>query len=115
MREGASFPAEGKSRKCRGHVARTGTIRACTGPLRSACPLDDTDRHIPTMALETPESLSDPFALGDSDGSAPDSSPLRVSTNTQFESGVPPARREEAREHAGGTAGFELGLTLDSG
>jgi hypothetical protein len=68
------------------------------------------------MALENPESLSDPFALSDSGGSAPDSSPLRVSTNTQFESGVPPARqREEASGDAGGPARFGLGLTLDSG
>ena len=68
------------------------------------------------MALENPESLSDPFALSDSEGSVPDSSPLRVSTNTQFESGVPPARqREDAREHAGGPARFDLGRTLDSG
>jgi len=68
------------------------------------------------MALENPESLSDPFAPSDSEGSVPDSSPLRVSTNTQYESGVPPARlREDASGGAGEPAGLELGLTLDSG
>jgi hypothetical protein len=66
------------------------------------------------MALENPESLSDPFALSDSEGSVPDSSPLRVSNNTQFESGVPPARqRDDARENAGAPVRFDL--ALDSG
>jgi regulator of replication initiation timing len=44
------------------------------------------------MAQENLESVSDPFALDDPLEQAPDSSPLRVSLNTQFESGIPPAR-----------------------
>jgi hypothetical protein len=44
------------------------------------------------MALENLESVSDPFAQDSRLDRAPDSSPLRVSHNTQFESGIPPAR-----------------------
>jgi hypothetical protein len=64
------------------------------------------------MALENAESLSDPSALGDSVERIPDSSPLRVSTNTQLESGIPPARKREASESI---TFFNLELTLDGG
>jgi hypothetical protein len=68
------------------------------------------------MAPEDSESLSDPFALGDSGEPAPDSSSLRVTLNTQLESGIPPARhREEADDDS--LHEFTLGheLTLDGG
>lgn len=45
------------------------------------------------MALENAESLSDPFPSSDTREREPDSSPLRVSQNTLFESGIPPARQ----------------------
>jgi len=48
------------------------------------------------MALENADTLPDPFAPGQALEPVPDSSPLRVSLNTQFESGIPPARREPA-------------------
>ncbi|HEY3255226.1 MAG TPA: hypothetical protein VGJ91_14805 [Polyangiaceae bacterium] len=64
------------------------------------------------MALENAESLSDPFAPGASEELVPDSSPLRVSLNTQFESGIPPAR---VRDEAQGVAAFARELTLESG
>jgi len=64
------------------------------------------------MALENAESLSDPFALGDSVEPIPDSSPLRVSANTQHESGIPPARLREGAEDV---TFFNLELTLDGG
>jgi hypothetical protein len=64
------------------------------------------------MALENAESLSDLFALGDSAEPIPDSSPLRVSANTQLESGIPPARE---REEPGGVTFFNLELSLDGG
>lgn len=48
------------------------------------------------MALESPDTTFDPFPAGSQLERVPDSSPLRVSTNTQYESGIPPARiREE--------------------
>jgi hypothetical protein len=48
------------------------------------------------MALDSSELTSDPFPPGDKLERAPDSSSLRVSLNTQHESGIPPARvREE--------------------
>ena len=55
------------------------------------------------MASVNADSLSDPFPLSDALERVPDSSPLRVSLNTQFESGIPPARLRQ-RE-----------LTLDDG
>jgi hypothetical protein len=68
------------------------------------------------MALENAESLSAPHALGDSMDSAPDSSPLQVSTNTQLESGIPPAReRELDRDESEPVTFFNLELTLDGG
>ncbi|HYQ28003.1 MAG TPA: hypothetical protein VER04_12315 [Polyangiaceae bacterium] len=64
------------------------------------------------MALEHPESHSDPLAPDDSLDPARGSSRLRVSPNTLFESGIPPAReRAEAR----GEPSLELELTLDGG
>ncbi|HTA88064.1 MAG TPA: hypothetical protein VK745_00760 [Polyangiaceae bacterium] len=48
------------------------------------------------MALESPDATFDPFPAGSQLERVPDSSSLRVSTNTQYESGIPPARvREE--------------------
>jgi len=64
------------------------------------------------MAPDKAESLSDPFAPSDAVAVVPDSSPLRVSLNTQFESGIPPARE---RETSAGAQAFDLGLTLDRG
>ncbi|MEI9950754.1 MAG: hypothetical protein WDO74_17690 [Pseudomonadota bacterium] len=64
------------------------------------------------MALENVESLSDPFALGDSAEPVPDSSPLRVNPNTLLESGIPPARQ---REESQGAQAFDLELSLDDG
>jgi hypothetical protein len=64
------------------------------------------------MALENAESLSEPFPPGDSAEPIPDSSPLRVSSNTQLESGIPPARQHEASKDAQDLA---LELTLECG
>jgi hypothetical protein len=64
------------------------------------------------MALENAESLSDPFALSASDQPVPASSPLRVSSNTQLESGIPPARQQK---QSGSAQAFDLELTLDDG
>jgi hypothetical protein len=50
------------------------------------------------MPLDNSESLTDPFPLSDTLEQVPDSSPLRVSLNTQLESGIPPARLREDRE-----------------
>jgi len=44
------------------------------------------------MALDSAESMFDPFPVADKLERVPDSSPLRVSTNTEYESGIPPAR-----------------------
>ena len=49
------------------------------------------------MAGVDADSLSDPFPCGDALECAPDSSPLRVSADTQFESGIPPARLRHER------------------
>jgi hypothetical protein len=62
------------------------------------------------MALENLESVSDPFAQGNKLERAPDSSPLRVSLNTQFESGIPPARLREGVSLEGGVERLELAL-----
>lgn len=43
-------------------------------------------------------------------GRVPDSSPLRVSLNTQFESGIPPARRREDLSLEGGVERLEVAL-----
>jgi len=64
------------------------------------------------MAPDNAESLSDLFALGDSIEPVPDSSPLRVTANTQLESGIPPARQ---RAESAGAQVFDLDLTLGSG
>ncbi|HEY1532786.1 MAG TPA: hypothetical protein VGF76_02165 [Polyangiaceae bacterium] len=61
------------------------------------------------MAQENLESVSDPFALGSELEQAPDSSPLRVSLNTQFESGIPPARLRDV-SLAAGVERLELAL-----
>jgi hypothetical protein len=61
------------------------------------------------MAQENLESVSDPFAQGSEQEPAPDSSPLRVSLNTQFESGIPPARLRDV-SLAGGVERLELTL-----
>jgi hypothetical protein len=56
------------------------------------------------MALENAESVPEPYSQASELEQAPDSSPLRVSLNTQFESGIPPARlREESslEDHVG--------------
>jgi hypothetical protein len=48
------------------------------------------------MALDSADLSFDPFPAANKLERVPDSSPLRVSSNTQFESGIPPARvREE--------------------
>ena len=49
------------------------------------------------MAPDSPQPDSDASTLDDTLEPAPDSSPLRVSQNTQFESGIPPARMREER------------------
>ncbi|HEY0464725.1 MAG TPA: hypothetical protein VGC79_10970 [Polyangiaceae bacterium] len=64
------------------------------------------------MALENAETPSDQLALSESEEPVPGSSPLRVSTNTLLESGIPPARQ---REEADGQPVSDLGSTLDSG
>jgi hypothetical protein len=56
------------------------------------------------MALENAELVPEPYSQASELEQAPDSSPLRVSLNTQFESGIPPARlREEPslEDHVG--------------
>jgi hypothetical protein len=62
------------------------------------------------MALENLESVSDPFALDSKLEPTPDSSPLRVSLNTQFESGIPPARLREVASLEGGVERLEQAL-----
>jgi hypothetical protein len=62
------------------------------------------------MALENLESVSDPFAHGSTLERAPDSSPLRVSLNTQFESGIPPARLREVVSLERGVERLDLAL-----
>ena len=47
------------------------------------------------MALDSAETAFDPFPLDDKLERVPDSNALRVSNNTQFESGIPPARLRE--------------------
>ena len=64
------------------------------------------------MAPDNAESLSDPFAHGNAEEPVPDSNSLRVTLNTQLESGIPPARQREVSE---GAQVFDLGLELDSG
>jgi hypothetical protein len=69
------------------------------------------DNHL-QMDSVSAEPLPDPFPLDDTSEAVPDSSPLRVSSNTQLESGIPPARSHadrsapSARDHE---------LTLDDG
>ena len=64
------------------------------------------------MAPDNAESDSDSLTLGDPEEQEPASSPLRVSQNTQFESGIPPAR---ARAEFEPRVGSELELPLDGG
>ncbi len=49
------------------------------------------------MALDNAESVPDIHPLSETLERVPDSSPLRVSTNTALESGIPPARLREER------------------
>ena len=49
------------------------------------------------MALENPKSSPEILPLSHTLEQAPDSSPLQISLNTQFESGIPPARLRENR------------------
>lgn len=65
------------------------------------------------MALVNSDSLSDTRATDSAQDLAPDSSALRVSTNTQLESGIPPARRREDRDLA--SSALDESLTLDDG
>src|SRR5882724_3965760 len=44
------------------------------------------------MPVDSAESTFDPFPIADKLEPVPDSNALRVSTNTQYESGIPPAR-----------------------
>ena len=64
------------------------------------------------MALESADSQSVPVALGDLVEEVPDSGSLRVSDNTQFESGIPPAREQAA---SAGTPAMAVEPRLDSG
>ncbi len=50
------------------------------------------------MALDNAESVLHALPLSDTLERVPDSSPLRVSSNTAFESGIPPARLREDRD-----------------
>ena len=50
------------------------------------------------MALENARSPSAPLPLSETLERIPDSSPLRVSSNTLLESGIPPARTREERD-----------------
>lgn len=61
------------------------------------------------MAPENVETHLEPFAHSDSVEPVPDSSPLRVSLNTQLESGIPPAR-ERRRSGAGIELDFDDGV-----
>jgi hypothetical protein len=69
------------------------------------------DKHL-QMDSVSAEPVPDPVPLDDTSQPVPDSSPLRVSLNTQLESGIPPARSHaewpatSARDHE---------LTLDDG
>lgn len=68
------------------------------------------------MALENADALSDPFPLSSTLERVPDSSPIQVSLDTQYESGIPPARlRREPNLEAGverlETALAEVGRT----
>ena len=64
------------------------------------------------MALENPKSSPETLPLSQTLEQVPDSSPLRVSLNTQFESGIPPARLREDREI---TTTHDRELRLDDG
>lgn len=62
------------------------------------------------MALDSPESTFDPFPPGVQLDRAPDSASLRVSTNTQLESGIPPARTRQERAIEDSEEHLELAL-----
>ncbi len=64
------------------------------------------------MALENAESLSDPFALSDPHGAGAGLHSAAHQLNTQFESGIPPARQRD--ESASATL-FSSELTLEDG
>ena len=64
------------------------------------------------MALDSPQSRSDAPPLSDTLEAAPDSSPLRVSSTTHLESGIPPAR---LREERAARIGSDHELSLDTG
>jgi len=65
---------------------------AARGVAGSACRPADTSRQVPTMAPDKAATLPDTMPLSDTLERVPDSSPMRVSTNTLLESGIPPAR-----------------------
>ncbi len=62
------------------------------------------------MALENAESTFGDFARGNGGQPAPDSGPLRVSLNTQFESGIPPARVRDEGLLENGIERMEMAL-----
>ncbi len=62
------------------------------------------------MALENAESTSDELARGDGLEQAWDYTGLRVSLNTQLESGIPTSRAREERPLVGGMERLELAL-----
>ncbi|HEY4105694.1 MAG TPA: hypothetical protein VGM44_17465 [Polyangiaceae bacterium] len=62
------------------------------------------------MAQDGAELVKDPFPLADRLDRAPESSSLRVSTNTQLESGIPPARSREERSLDASEERLELAL-----
>jgi hypothetical protein len=62
------------------------------------------------MALDSSELASDPFPPGDKLERAPDSNSLRVSMNTQHESGIPPARMRQELSLSAGEDRLDLAL-----
>lgn len=63
------------------------------------------------MALENSKTTFDALAQDSRIERAPDSSPLRVSLNTQFESGIPPARLREGVSLEAGAEHLERALS----
>lgn len=62
------------------------------------------------MALDGSELVADPFPALDTLDPVPASSPLRVSLNTQYESGIPPARMHADLSLDAGAERLELAL-----
>ena len=62
------------------------------------------------MALDSAQSMSDPFPFGEKLEHVPDSTSLRVSTNTLLESGIPPARVRQELALEGGEERLELAI-----